>query len=99
VKMERVKEVGKKLKGKAGEGFLGMVEDLLGSIDAFDQVAGLVKTVVPMKAEITVKGKKSVEIRALIKDGELWVGFKRSTAFTPARKNGNDETSAPKKSC
>ena len=75
--MEKIKKAGEKLKGKAGEGFLGMVEDILGSIDAFDQVAALLKTIVPLKAEITVKGKKTVEVRALIRNGELWVGFRR----------------------
>jgi len=97
--MEKIKKAGEKFKGKATEGIFDILEGVLGSIDAFDQIAALLKTVVPLKAEITVKGKKAVEIRALIKDGELWVGFRRSTAFMPARKNGNDETSAPKKSC
>lgn len=75
--MEKIKKAGEKIKGKAEQGFLGMVEDLLGSIDAFDQIAALLKTVVPLKAEITVKGKKTVEVRALIRNGELWVGFRR----------------------
>jgi len=54
-----------------------MVEDMLGSIDAFDQLAEMLKTITPLKAEITVKGKKAVEVRALVKNGQLWVGFKR----------------------
>lgn len=75
--MEKIKKAGEKLKKKGTDSFLDVVGELLGSIDAFDQIAELLKTVVPMKAEITVKGKKAVEIRALIKNGELWVGFRR----------------------
>jgi len=75
--MEKVREMGKKLKNKGTEGLLDMLGDVLGSIDAFDQVAALLKTIVPLKAEITVKGKKAVEVRALIRNGELWVGFRR----------------------
>ena len=82
--MEKVREAGKKIKGKAGEGFLGLVEDLLGSIDAFDQIAGLLKTIVPLKAEITVKGKKAVEIMANFNNkGEFWVGFRRLKKAEP----------------
>jgi len=74
--MEKIRKAGEKIKQKGAEGLLDMLEDVLGSIDAFDQVATLLKTIVPLKAEITVKGKKAVEIRALIKNGELWVGFR-----------------------
>jgi len=75
--MEKVREMGQKVKGKATEGLFDMLEGVLGSIDAFDQIAGLLKTIVPLKAEITVKGKKALEVRALIRNGELWVGFRR----------------------
>lgn len=75
--METFRKVGEKIKKKGTEGVFSMLEDVLGSIDAFDQIAGLLKTVVPLKAEITVKGKKAVEVRALIRNGELWVGFRR----------------------
>jgi len=77
VKMETLRKAKEKVTGKATEGIFNMLEDMLGSIDAFDQIAALLKTVVPLKAEITVKGKKAVEVRALIKNGELWVGFRR----------------------
>jgi len=76
--MEKLRKAGEKIRKKGTEGIFDFLEEALGSIDAFDQVATLLKTVVPMKAEITVKGKKTVEIRALIKNGELWVGFRRS---------------------
>lgn len=75
--METFRKVGEKIKKKGTEGVFSMLEDVLGSIDAFDQIAGLLKTIVPLKAEITVKGKKAVEVRALIRNGELWVGFRR----------------------
>ncbi|MBA7683928.1 hypothetical protein ES703_92316 [subsurface metagenome] len=75
--MEKIREVGEKIKKKGTDSFLDVVGELLGSIDAFDQIAELIKTVVPMKAEITVKGVKAVEIRALIRNGELWVGFRQ----------------------
>lgn len=75
--MEIIKKGVEKVKGKAEQGVLGFLEEVLGSIDAFDQIAGLLKTIVPLKAEITVKGKKALEVRALIKNGELWVGFRR----------------------
>jgi len=75
--MEKVKGIGEKLKKKAGAGLLDMVEDMLGSIDAFDQLAEMLKTITPLKAEVSVKGKKAVEVRALVKNGQLWVGFKR----------------------
>jgi len=66
-----------KATGAVGGGVLDLLGEVLGSIDAFDQLAELLKTVVPMKAEITVKGKKAVEVRAYIKDGVFWIGFKR----------------------
>ncbi len=81
--MEAVRKVGEKIKKKGTEGIFDMLEEVLGSIDAFDQIAGLLKTVVPMKAEITVKGKKAVEVRALIRNGELWVGFRRIKKAEP----------------
>jgi len=67
------------------KGILGMLEEVLGSIDAFDQVAAILKTIVPLKAEITVKGKKAVEVRALIRNGEFWVGFKRTKKAEPEK--------------
>ena len=81
--METVRKVGEKIKKKGTEGIFSMLEDVLGSIDAFDQIAGLLKTIVPLKAEITVKGKKTVEVRALIRNGELWVGFRRLKQAEP----------------
>lgn len=81
--MEKVRKVGEKIKGKTTEGIFGMLEEVLGSIDAFDQIAGLLKTIVPLRAEITVKGKKAVEVRALIRNGELWVGFRRLKQVKP----------------
>jgi len=75
--MEKLRKAKEKVTGKATEGIFDILEGVLGSIDAFDQIAGLLKTIVPLKAEITVKGKKAVEVRALIRNGELWVGFRR----------------------
>ena len=81
--MEKLRKAKDKVTGKATEGIFDMLENVLGSIDAFDQIAALLKTIVPLKAEITVKDKKTVEIRALIKNGELWVGFRRLKQAKP----------------
>jgi len=83
--MEKIRKGVDSIKQKGADSFLDVVGELLGSIDAFDQIAELLKTVVPMKAEITVKGKKAVEIRALIKNGELWVGFRRLKKAEPEK--------------
>ena len=72
--LEKVRE---KVEDKVKGGVLDMIEKLVGDIDAFDQIAELLKTVVPLKAEVTVKGKKAVEVKAIIKSGQLWIGFKR----------------------
>jgi hypothetical protein len=74
---EMMKGVRDKVQGKAAEGFMGMIEDMMANIDLFDQVADMVKTILPCKAEVTVKGKKSMEVTAMVKSGVLWVGFKR----------------------
>lgn len=81
--MEKIRKGVENIKKKGTDSFLDVVGELLGSIDAFDQIAELLKTVVPMKATIEVKGKKAVEIRGLIKNGELWVGFKRTKKAEP----------------
>ena len=75
--MEKVREAVGGVKKKAVEGMLDKVFAMIEDMDAFDQIAELLKTVVPLKAEITVKGKKAVEVRAVIKNGQLWLGFKR----------------------
>ncbi len=75
--MEKIRKGVEGIKKKGTDSFLDIIGEVLGGIDAFDQIAELIKTVVPMKAEITVKGVKAVEVRALIKNGELWVGFRR----------------------
>lgn len=79
-----------KVKDKVGEGVFSMLEKVLGDIDAFDQIAELVKSVVPLKAEITVKGKKAVEVQAMVKNGVLWVGFKKAKE-KPAEKLETNE--------
>ena len=75
--MESLKGLGQKVKEKAGSGMLGVIEKMLEDIDAFDQLAELVKSVVPLKAEVTVKGKKTLEVKALIKNDQLWIGIRR----------------------
>ena len=67
-----------KMKGKVGDKLLEKVFDMIENIDLFDQLADMIKTVVPLKADITVKGKKAVEFRIHgFKNGELWMSVKR----------------------
>lgn len=75
--MEKVRKLGSRAKEEVTGGIFDMIEKALGGIDAFDQLAEMLKTITPLKAEVTVKGKKAVEVRALVKNGQLWVGFKR----------------------
>jgi len=89
--MEKLRKAKEKVTGKATEGIFDILENVLGSIDAFDQIAGLLKTIVPLKAEITVKGKKAVEVRALIKNGELWIGFRRLKKAEPDEEATEEE--------
>ena len=95
---EAIKGLGGKVKGRVGKGFLDMVEGMLKDIDAFDQLAELVKTVVPLKAEVTVKGKKTLEVKALIKNGQLWIGIRRlkepAKPSEPEQKETSEETEA-----
>lgn len=76
--MEALKKIGEKAKGSVGSGIFDVLESVLGSIDAFDQIGELLKTVVPLKATVEVKGKPTLEVMANFnKSGELWVGFRR----------------------
>ena len=94
--MESVKALGQKVKKKAGAGMLDVIEGLLKDIDAFDQLAELVKSVVPLKAEVTVKGKKTLEVKALIKKDQLWIGIRRlkepAKPSEPEEKETSEET-------
>lgn len=75
--MEAIQKVKDKAKGVVGDKVLGMLEDILGDIDLFDQLAEMLKTVIPLKAEITVKGKKALEIKAMTKEGSLYLKVTR----------------------
>lgn len=67
-----------KIKQRGKDVLLDKVFDMLENIDLFDQLADMLKTVVPLKADITVKGKKALEITFHgIKDGQLWISVKR----------------------
>ena len=68
----------KKAGGKVGEKLLDKVFDIIENIDVFDQLAEMIKTVVPCKLEVTVKGKKSLEVNVHgVKQGQLWISIRR----------------------
>ena len=76
--MERMKGLVEKGKKKTVDAVLEKVFDMIEGIDLFDQVAEMVKTVIPCKLEITVKGKKSLEVNVHgIKQGQLWISIRR----------------------
>ena len=67
-----------KIKEKGKEAILDKVFDMLENIDVFDQLAEMIKSVVPLKAEITVKGNKALEVNVHgVKEGQLWISIKR----------------------
>ena len=69
--MEKVKE-------KLGKKAFDMLEDMLEKVNLFDQLAEMIKTVIPLKFEVTVKGKKSLEVNVHgVKKGQLWISIKR----------------------
>ena len=85
--MEVARKVGEKVKGKVGDKVLGMLEDMLEDIDIIDQLAEMVKTSLPLKAEFTVKGNKKLEINVHgIKDGKLWISVQKIHKEKPAEK-------------
>ena len=73
-----VSERYKNHKKKAGEALIDKVFDMIENIDLFDQLADMIKSVVPLKAEITVKGSKALEVNVHgVKEGQLWISVKR----------------------
>ena len=80
-------EVLRGVKKKAGDALIDKIFDALENIDLFDQLADMIKTVVPLKAEITVKGKKALEIKLHgVKQGQLWISIKRVRKEKPVEK-------------
>jgi len=77
-------DIKKKVTGVLGEKALDMLEKMIGDIDLFDQLGEMLKTVVPLKAEITVKGKKALEVRAMIKEDSLFLKVTRIKEEKPA---------------
>lgn len=89
-----------KAKDKVGEKLFDKVLDMIEKIDMLDQLAEMVKTIVPCKLEATVKGKKTLEINLHgIKNGQLWISVKRIREDKPAEKPAesmtNDENNEP----
>jgi len=83
--------IGDLVKGKVGDKALKMLEDILGDIDLFDQLAEMLKTVVPLKLEITVKGKKALELRAMTKEGALFIKVTRIKEEKPEAVEATEE--------
>lgn len=83
--MEVVQKVKDKVKGKVGDKVLDMLEGILDDIDIIDQLADMVKSSLPLKAEFTVKGNKKLEINVLgIKEGKLWISVQKIHKEKPA---------------
>ena len=67
-----------KAKEKVGDKIIDKVFDMLENIDLLDQLAEGIKTIIPCKLEITVKGKKALEVNIHgVKQGQLWISVKR----------------------
>jgi len=67
-----------KIKKGLSNKLMDKVFDIIEKIDLFDQLAEMIKTVIPCKLEITVKGKKSLEVSVHgVKQGQLWISIKR----------------------
>ena len=76
-----------KAKGKMTDKVIDKVFAMLENIDLLDQLAEGIKTIVPCKLEITVKGKKSLEVNVHgVKQGQLWISVKRIRKQKPAEK-------------
>jgi len=77
-KIEALRKAGGKITSKAGEKALDFLVDALENIDILDQLADMVKGIVPCKMEISVKKKKSLEVNILgVKEGKLWITVQR----------------------
>jgi len=78
--------IGDKVREKVGEKALEMLEDMIKDIDLFDQLAEMLKTVVPLKVEFTVKGNKKLEVNVHgVKNGKLWVSVQRIRKEKPEK--------------
>lgn len=83
--MEALSKVKNTVAGKAKEKIFDSILGMLENIDVFDQLTEMVKASVPAKVEITVKGKKALEVNFKgIKDGQLWISVKRIREQKPA---------------
>ena len=93
----------KKAGGKVGEKLIEKVFDMIENIDLVDQLVEMVKTVIPCKLEVTVKGKKSLEVNVHgVKQGQLWISIRRIKEEKPKEEPEEveepEETSAPEES-
>jgi len=91
------------LKKKAGDKVLDKIFDMIENIDIIDQLAEMVKSSVPLKAEFTVKGNKKLEVNVLgVKKGKLWISVQKIHKEKPAEKplevEETEETSIPEES-
>ena len=66
-----------RMKKKLGDKVIDKVFEMIEGIDLFDQLAEMAKTIMPLKAIIEVKGKESLEVKAMIKEGSLFVKVSR----------------------
>ena len=93
------------LKKKAGDKLLDKVFEMIENIDIIDQLAEMVKSSLPLKAEFTIKGNKKLEINVLgVKKGKLWISVQRIhkkpaekplSLEEPAEVEETEQTSAP----
>ena len=82
-----------KIKKGLSNKLVDKVFDMIEKIDLFDQLAEMIKTVIPCKLEVTVKGKKSLEVNVHgVKQGQLWISIKRIREEKPEPAEEAEET-------